>query len=149
MSGLIETPVSTSRDYLRFRLGNEWYGIDVAHIIEVMQFMILTEMPVPRPGLLGMMRLREMIVPVVDLRIRFGLPDVTYTLNTPIIVAQIDGAPRGLVVDDVDALERVDVSQIQPHDGSVSSYVSGVARSTDHLLLLLDLQLIYNEQTPA
>jgi purine-binding chemotaxis protein CheW len=142
MSGLNDAVSTTFHDYLRFRLGNEWYGIDVDALIEVMHFMILTEMPVSRPGLLGMMRLRELIVPVVDLRVRFGLPNITYTLETPIIVVNADSAPLGLVVDDVDGLEQIESSQIKPHDGSTSTYITGIARLPNTLLLLLDLSLL-------
>lgn len=145
MSGLNELVDTIHRDYLRFRLANEWYGIDVAYIIEVLPFMILTELPVPRPGILGMMRLRELIGPVMDLRLRFGLEHATYTLETPIIVVNVASTLFGLVVDDVDGLERIDPSQIQPHDGSTSAYVTGIARLPDHLLLLLDLPLLHGD----
>ena len=130
--------------YLRFQLGYEWYGIDVDNVIEVLHFMALTELPTSPSDLLGMMRLRESIVPVTDLRLRFGLT-AEYSLNTPIIVAKTSSGPIGLVVDDVDDLERIDESQITPHDSSASRYVTGVARLPNYLLLLLDITLLRTE----
>ena len=129
--------------YLRFRLGHEWYGIEVGAIVEVLQFMTLNEVPAPHPDVLGMMRLREAVVPVIDLRLRFGLT-ATYSVNTPIIVANTPSGPIGLVADDVDDLERVEESQVTAQD-SGSRYVTGVARLSNHLLLLLDVSQIRTE----
>jgi purine-binding chemotaxis protein CheW len=97
--------------------------------------------------MLGMMRLRETIVPVIDLRVRFGFAGnaVSYSLSTPIITVDTPAGAVGMVVDEVDDLERIDTSQITPHDGSTSRYVTGVARLPDYLLLLLDVSLIRAE----
>jgi purine-binding chemotaxis protein CheW len=133
--------MSYVKSFLRFRLGQEWYGINVDNVIEVLYFMALTDLPNPSPGVLGMMRLRETIAPVTDLRLRFSLP-ATYSLNTPIIVAKTPSGVIGLVVDDVDNLEHIDPAQIIPHDGSASRYVTDVARFSNFLLLLLDVSLL-------
>ena len=130
--------------YLRFQVGYEWYGIEVDSLIEVLQFVALNELPGARPDILGMMRLREAVVPVIDLRLCFGL-DVAYTLNTPIIVARTASGPIGLVVDDVDDLERIDEAQVAPHEDGASPYVTGVARTASTLLLLLNIDLLRAE----
>lgn len=133
--------------YLRFRVGYEWYGIEVDSLIEVLHFVALSELPAARPDILGMMRLRETVVPVIDLRLRFGL-EATYNLNTPIVVARTPGGATGLVVDDVDDLVRITVDQVSAQQDGPSPYVAGTARLSDSLLLLLDLGLL-REELPA
>ena len=129
--------MSDGQYYLRFRLGYEWYGIEVGSVIEVLHFMTLNELPTSRPDILGMMRLRELVIPVIDLRLHFHL-DAVYSLNTPIIAVNTQAGPTGLVVDEVNDLERVDESQITPHDDYGSPYILGVARLPNSLLLLLE-----------
>src|SRR5579871_3443736 len=113
----------SEKSYLRFRVGQEWYGIDVDSVVEVLPFMALTELPDSPSDVLGMMRLRESVAPVVDLRLRFGFSTVSYDLNTPIIAAKTASGLIGLVVDDVDDLERVDVALISAQTGQASRYV--------------------------
>ena len=132
----------TTRAYLRFRVGNQWYGIDVDHVIEVLNFMMLTEIPGAAPDLLGMMTLRDMVIPVTDLRLRFGLSDVELAVDTPVIAVNTDHNPMGLVVDDVDDLATINTDQIASYQGNDSPYVTQVARLDDGLLLLLDLSLL-------
>ena len=144
MSGLNEVGMSKVQHYLRFHLGQEWYGIEVSSVVEVLHFMALNELPASRPDILGMMRLREWVVPITDLRLRFGLPAI-YSLNTPIIVANTASGLIGLVVDDVDDLERISETQVTPHDTSASPYITGVARLSNYLLLLLDVSLLRAE----
>jgi len=131
--------------YLRFRVGQEWYGIDVRSVVEVLHLIALTELPDAPPDVLGMMRLREAIAPVIDLRLRFGLANAAYHLSTPIIAAQTPSGLLGLVVDDVDDLERIDSSQITAQESHTSRYVTGFARTSSALLLILDISLFRAE----
>lgn len=132
------------QQYLRVRLAHDWYGIDVSSVVEVLHLLALNELPASRPDVLGLMRLREMVIPVLDLRLYSGL-SATYTLTTPIIVANSSSGTIGLVVDEVDDLARVEASQISFQDVNASRYVSGVARLPNALLLLLDVSRLRDE----
>lgn len=136
--------MSQIQHYLRFQVSYEWYGIEVGSVIEVLHFLELSEMPVSRPDLLGMIRLRGFVVPVIDLRLGFGLT-ASYSLNTPIIVANTPSGPIGLVADSANDLENIDNSQITTQNGDVSPYIMGVARLSDYLLLLLDVSRLRSE----
>ena len=129
----------TSASYLRCRVGHQWYGIDVDHVLEVLHFVMLTELPGTSADILGMMTLRDLVMPVLDLRLHFGLTDATLKLDSPIIAVRTDHGPMGLVVDDVDDIERVAKSQIASPEDKSSPYVTGFARLSNHLMLLLDV----------
>lgn len=126
-------------NYLTFRVGNQWYGIEITRIREVLHLLTLTELPIVQPDLLGLITLRDAVFPVLDLRIRFGCKEVTYKLNTPLIAIQTSTALIGLVVDDVDNVEVVSDSQIVNYEAGEFPYVAGVAKLENHRLLLLDI----------
>ncbi|MBZ0303323.1 MAG: chemotaxis protein CheW [Anaerolineae bacterium] len=139
--------------YLQFRVGQQWYGIDVNDVIEVLPFMWLTELPGTTADVLGMMTLRDMVMPVLDLRLHFGQPNALLQLDSPIIAVRSAHGPLALVVDDVDDLEHVSEEQIAAQNGDDSPYVTGFARLPNHLLLLLDVSLLRaktsSERAPA
>jgi purine-binding chemotaxis protein CheW len=128
--------------YLSCRVGREWYGINTDSIFKVLQLVALTELPNASPDVLGLLTLPDNVIPVIDLRRRFGLPDAPLRLDTPIIAVDTPDGAVGLVVDDAHDIETIDEAQIQPCTGEVSPYVVGVARCPDHLLLLLDTSLL-------
>ena len=131
-------------NYLSFRVGHQWYGVEVANVIEVLQMVALDEMPKTRPDFLGLMTLREEIIPVVDLRLRFGLVNPPFTLQTPIIALKGAEGNFAVVVDDVDDVREVaDINQYNRHD---SPFVDHVARLADRLLLLLEVDRLLTDE---
>ena len=132
----------TTGVYLRCRVGREWYAINVDSVLRVLHLVALTELPDSGPDVLGLLTLPDRVVPVIDLRRRFGLADVTFRLDTPIVAVDTPYGAVGLVVDEADDIEPVDEAQIAPFTGGVSPYIVGVARLPDHLLLLLDTSLL-------
>lgn len=123
-------------NYLSIKIGNQWYGIPVDRVIEVLHLVALNELPGAGPDILGLMTLRDVTMPVIDLRLRFKIPNVTYHLNTPMIAFQTGQGPVAIVVDDVDDVEQV--SQTNDYDESVSPFVLGVTKQEDKLLMILD-----------
>ena len=89
--------------YLSFRIGSQWYGIQLDEVIEVLHMLMLTELPGTMSDVLGLMSLRDLVVPVIDLRLRFGVAHPAYKLDTPIIVARTPHRIVGLLVDDIGA----------------------------------------------
>jgi purine-binding chemotaxis protein CheW len=131
-----------TRHYLSFRVGQLWYGVDVTNVIEVLHMLALTEVPAAETRILGLMTLRDKVMPVIDLRRHFGLPEPQFHLNTPVIAVHIAQSMAGLVVDEVDNVERVTADQLTAYDGPRIAQVSGVARTPERLLLLIDTEAI-------
>lgn len=123
--------------YLTFRVGDQWYGVDVDNVIEVMHFVALDELPLAEPDILGLMTLRDKVITVLDLRRRFGVPDTTHHLYTPIIALRTDKCILGLVVDDVDDVQYID--EFAEYTGSNGAYIEQVARLSERLVMLLDV----------
>jgi len=138
--------MSEIRSFLCFRVGHEWYGIEAGSILEVLHFLALNELPASRPDILGLMRLREFVLPVIDLRLHFGLA-AEYRLTTPIIVANTPSGLIALVADEVNDLEHIDANQIIPQETVASRYVTDAARLPDYLVLVLDVSRLRIEIT--
>ena len=132
--------------YLCCRVGHEWYGIEVRRVIEVLHFVALHEIPGAKPEVLGLLTLRDLIMPVIDLRIRFGLHEAELSVDTPIIAVDTPNGPVGLVVDDVDDVEQV--PKIADDHSRESPFTIGTARLENRLMLILNL-LRFRESLPV
>jgi purine-binding chemotaxis protein CheW len=132
----------TTGVYLRCRVGREWYAINVDNVLRVLHLVALTELPDPRPEVLGLLTLPDRVAPVIDLRRRFGLADAPLRLETPIIAVETPSGAVGLVVDEADDIESIAEEQIAPYTDGVSPHIVGIARCADHLMLLLDISLL-------
>jgi purine-binding chemotaxis protein CheW len=124
--------------FLRCRVGREWYGIAVEQVIEVLQLVALNEIPGAKPHVLGLLTLRDIVMPVMDLRLLFGTEDASLSLDTPLIALNAPEGPLGVIVDDVDDVRFVD--EIKEQHGHESPYILGAAQGDDRLLLLLDVE---------
>ncbi len=132
--------------YLSVRIGDQWYGIDVDQIIEVLQLIAFTELPTSREDILGLITVRDEVMPLIDLRRRFGLKDVQLKLDTPIVTIRGDRGPLALVFDDADRVEEFETSEMTfSNFGQDLPYVRAVAKLPGRLLLLLDTTLISQE----
>ncbi|MFC1960839.1 chemotaxis protein CheW [Chloroflexota bacterium] len=128
-----------SHNYLTFRVGHEWYGVDIDDVVEVTHLVTVTELPATTPDLLGLMTVREEVMPVIDLRLRFGLLAGPLHLDTPIICVRTVNGPIALVADEAEDVVRYAESQLADYDGLGSRYVNGAVRQGDRLLLLVDI----------
>lgn len=132
--------------YLSFSVGAENYGIDLLKVQEIRSYEVPTRMPNSQGDLLGVVNLRGVIVPIHDLRLRFGCPDAEFTPSTVVIVVDLGHQVMGVVVDavcDVVALEEGDVrpapSGANPAE---ASYVRGLAQAGERMLILLDIETL-------
>ena len=132
--------------YLTFRLDDEQYGIDITAVQEIVSMMHVTPVPRAAKFLHGVINLRGKIIPIIDLRVRFGMTPVMATATTCIVVVRTGGPPVGIVVDNV-----CEVLDIAPADADAlpalgpyvnSEFVSGIGRSGDTVTLLLDVDEI-------
>jgi len=126
-----------------FRLGNEYYGIDIFRVNEIIRMRDITPVPRTEPHILGLVNLRGKTIPVVDIRIRMNLPETGQAESTRIIVVESDHGNVGIVVDavtEVVSLDRgtIDDAPTLAHD-SKTEFVLGVAKREGELIMLLDL----------
>ncbi len=131
---------------LTFRMGAELYGVDIHNVQEIKGYAPSTPLPNSPDYFRGVMNLRGIIVPVVDLRARFGMPAIEPTRVNVIIVVVASGRVTGLLVDavaDVAELRESDIQATPDVCGAAPpDFVQGVARMGDQLLILLNTDRI-------
>jgi purine-binding chemotaxis protein CheW len=137
-----------THQYLSFFLGGEEYATDILRVQEIKGWDTVTRVPYSPGYILGVINLRGAIVPVIDLRVRFALPNAAFDSATVIIVVHVSGARGervvGIVVDAVSDVYSVAEESIQPPPdvmGSVDHmFVTGLARLEDRLVIILDIE---------
>jgi purine-binding chemotaxis protein CheW len=139
--------------YLTFALGGEEYGIEILKVQEIKGFSAITPVPNMPPHLKGVMNLRGTVVPVVDLRSRFGMPVTAYDRFTVIIVVRVGSRVVGLVVDAVsDVLDVADSDLEAPPElgaGVDTSFLTGLAKGGERLVLLLNIDQVVGADSLA
>jgi purine-binding chemotaxis protein CheW len=138
------TPPPQSQ-YLTFRLGEEEYGVPILAVHEIKGQSAITPLPNAPPCIPGVMNLRGTIVPVVDLRAKFGLPDVEHSRFTVIVLVVVGTKIVGMRVDavtDVVSLAAAEIQAVPDLGGAENGCVSGLARTGDKLLVLLDVDKV-------
>lgn len=131
---------------INFTAGGDEYAMDIQSVREVIVFHEITELPKAPRFIKGIINLRGEIIPVIDLRERFGLERASYTALTNIIIVETAKKALGVVVDGVSHVLRLAQSEIAsppPLIGRLSGkYVSGVAKLKDRLIVILDMDRI-------
>jgi purine-binding chemotaxis protein CheW len=139
--------------YLTFQLAGEEYGVDILKVQEIRAIGPITPMPNTPPHVKGVMNLRGVIIPVLDLRSRFGMPAEAYGRFTVIIVVTVGVQVVGLVVDSVSDVLTIARESIEPAPGVAGSEagacVAGLAHHGDRLVIMLDLTAILGSPEPA
>ena len=129
-----------------FRLGNEEFSLDILKVQEIIRHMDLTRVPKTPEFVDGVINLRGRVIPVLDLRKRFGLPKDGNTNETRIIVVDVDNRTVGLKVDAVSEVLRLPADTVEPPPaiitGVESEYIKGVGKLDGRLLILLDVAKI-------
>jgi len=127
--------------YLTFSVGNESYGIEVRHITEIVGIQAITEMPELPYYIKGIINLRGKIIPVMDVRLRFGKEPKDYNDRTCIIVIDIGDLTFGLIVDAVSEVITIPEEDIivPPKLGS-NRYIKNIGKVGDDVKLLLDCE---------
>lgn len=128
-----------------FRLAREEYGLPITKVQEINRLVPITKMPQTPPFMEGIIRLRERIIPVVDLRKRFNLEVTPHDDDTRIIMVEINGETVGIVVDAVTEVVRLQRNNIEPPPQSFvleAQYVQGVGKLAERLIILLDIDQV-------
>jgi purine-binding chemotaxis protein CheW len=139
--------------YLAFHLGPEEFAIQVLKVREIMGILDITAVPQTPECVKGVINLRGKVIPVVDLRLRFGLPEMAYSQRTCIIVAQVQAGGTsmlmGIIVDGVS--EVLNLTPIDVEDtpdfgqGVATSYLLGMAKVKGRVKILLDIDQILSQ----
>ncbi|HUP03765.1 MAG TPA: chemotaxis protein CheW [Bryobacteraceae bacterium] len=140
--------------YLTFQLAQEEFGIRVLKVREIMGVQEVTAVPQTPPHIKGVINLRGKVIPLVDLRLKFGMPEAEYTTRTCIIVTQVKAEAgsvlMGIVVDGVSEVLNLTGQEIEdtPDFGQeVSSrYLLGMAKSKGKVKILLDIDRVLSAQ---
>jgi purine-binding chemotaxis protein CheW len=134
-----------------FRLDNEDYAIAITKIQEIILMKPITRIPQVPNFIEGLINLRGSVIPIVNLRKRFGLPARQVDDETRTIVVNIHDKTVGCIVDAVTQVMRINRDQIQPPPLSVLAiahrYIAGLARLEDRLLIILDIERLFDEQS--
>jgi purine-binding chemotaxis protein CheW len=129
--------------FLTFNLGEETFGLDILRVQEIKGYSTITPIPNAPPHVIGLMNLRGAVIPIIDLRRKFGMAAVAYTKFTVIIVVTVGSKVSGLMVDAVSDVLDLKASEIAPppeFDASVDvSYLTGLGTAGDQLVTLLDV----------
>lgn len=136
-----------------FEVAGEEYAVDILTVQEINRMMPLTRVPQSPPQVEGVINLRGRIIPVLDLRTRFGIAKGDQTEHSRIIVVQIHGRVLGFIVDRVHEVLRIPSSIVEPAPEMIcsidSEFVQGVGKLEDRLLILLDLAKLFDPRSAA
>jgi purine-binding chemotaxis protein CheW len=133
-----------SREFLSFKLGAEEYGIEILKVQEIRGYERPTRMAGVPEFIKGVVNLRGIIVPIVDMRIKFALPDVEYNEFTVVIILNLSGRVMGIVVDGVSDVTTLSAEQIKPAPDFSASFdtrhVIGLGTLDQRMLILVDIE---------
>ena len=139
-----QTASSDSRELLTFTLGKEEYGVDILRVQEIRGYDAVTTIANSPDFIKGVINLRGIIVPIVDMRIKFKLGSVTYDETTVVIILNIANRVVGMVVDGVSDVITLSADQIKaaPEFGSAidTQYITGLGAVDERMLILVDIE---------
>lgn len=136
--------------FLTFSLGEEYYGIDIMYVTEIVGIQPITEVPELPEFVKGIINLRGKIIPVMDARIKFKKDQKDYNDRTCIIVIDVQEFSIGIIVDAVSEVVNISEDNIVPPPNintTGSKYIKSVGKSDEHVTLILDCEkLLSNEE---
>jgi purine-binding chemotaxis protein CheW len=131
---------------LVFDVAGQRFGLPVEHVVQIIEMVAITPLPKAPEIVAGVINFRGRVIPVVDVRKRLNLSALTYSLRTPIVISRIRDHVTGLIVDSVSGVVQVAPAQLEeptaifsPETRPPLPLLSGVARLSDGLILILDL----------
>ena len=148
---LDEDDEDTQKDkYLTFTVGKEDYGIEIYFVTEIIGIQKITDVP-DMPGYVkGVINLRGKVIPVMDVRLRFNMPERAYDDRTCIVVVNVNGTAVGLVVDTVKEVADIPQNQIElpPEVADVSTqhYIKGLGKIGEDVKILLDVEKLVRSE---
>ncbi len=153
----METERIDMNQYLTFKLDDEVFGLDISKVREVLDFTTVTRVPQTPDYMRGVINLRGSVVPVIDMRRKFGMPPAEKTVNTCIIIVEIelDGEVTvlGALADSVQEVLELEPEQIEsaPKIGTQlnTEFIKGMGKQDDRFLIILDIDKVFSAQELA
>jgi len=144
--------ITETTQYLSFKLGEEIFAVDVAKVREILDVIAITKVPQTPDFMRGIINLRGSVVPVMDMRLKFGMPPTERTVNTCIIVMEVsqDGLTMvlGSLADSVQEVLDLEPEQIEPAPriGTRlrSDYIKGMGKHNERFIIILDVDRIFS-----
>ncbi len=140
----------TLRELVTFNIGEEEFGVDILKVQEIIRMVEITKVPKAPEFVEGVINLRGKVIPVINFRRRFGMETKEESKETRIIVVEIEKKILGFIVDSVSEVLRLPVSSIESAPAIVSkvdsSYIYGVGKLEDRLLILINIDRLLSEK---
>ena len=149
---MVETQIDRAATYLTFMLGEEVFAIDVKNVREVLDFTTITRVPRTPDFMRGVINLRGGVVPVIDMRLKFGMEAAENTVDTCVIVMEInldgDTTVVGALADSVKEVFDLDPGQIEPPPRIGTSlrmeFIRGMGKSNEQFIIILDIDKVFS-----
>lgn len=149
--------MTESRQYMTFKLGDELFAIDVAQVREVLEVCHITKVPTAPPYMRGVVNVRGQSTPVVDMRVRFGLPPGADTVHTRIIVMELElggeSTVLGGIADSVHEVIELDAGSTAPPPRIAmqwrTDFIQGIGRRGDEFIIVLDVNAVFSSEELA
>jgi len=144
--------ITESRQYLTFSLADEIFAVDVAKVREILEFNTITKVP-QTPGFMrGVINLRGSVVPVMDMRLKFGMAETERTINTCIIVVEIAAGDEtlvlGMLADSVQEVFELEPEHIEPAPRIGmkldTTFIRGMGKHGDTFIIILDIDRVFS-----
>jgi purine-binding chemotaxis protein CheW len=150
----METPALISQSYLTFRLADELFTANVSKVLEILEIPKITKVPRSPNFMRGVINLRGIVLPIIDTRAKFGLPEAADTINSCIIVMDVrmedQNITIGAVVDAVQEVMEITESDIQaaPAIGSRyrAEFIEGMVKLNEQFIMVLDLDKVFSSE---
>jgi len=149
--------IAETRQYMTFKLGDESFAIDVAQVREVLEVSRITKVPTAPEFIRGVVNVRGQATPVVDLRLRFGLPIRIDTVHTRIIVMELElggeATVLGGIADSVHEVIELESGNIDPPPRIAmrwrTDFIQGMGKRGDEFIVILDVNAVFSSEEQA
>ncbi len=146
------TGITETTQYLTFKLDEEIFALDISKVKEVLDYTEITKIPQTPEFMKGVINLRGGVVPVVDMRLKFGLPEMSRTVNTCIIIVEVtiggETTVLGALVDSVQEVMDLEPGQIEPAPriGTrlKTEFIRGMGKRDNRFLMILDIDKVFS-----
>lgn len=153
----MSTTINETAQYITFKLGDEFFAINVAQVREVLELSLITKVPTAPVYMRGVVNVRGKAIPVVDLRLKFGLPPVPDTVNSRIVVMELelDGETTvvGGIADSVHEVIELESGQVNPPPRIAMRWrtelIQGMGRRGDDFIIILDIKQVFASDAAA
>lgn len=149
--------LNQTTQYLTFKLQDEIFALDISTVREVLDFTVITKVPKTPDFMRGVINLRGSVVPVIDLRLKFGMTLTEKTVNTCVIIVEVkvqnETVVLGVLADSVQEVMDLDAEQIEPAPriGThlKTDFIKGMGKRNDRFLMLLDIDKVFSTEELA